>query len=190
MPRKPIDRRAARTRAKLHEALLALMAKRDYEAISVRDICVRAAIGRSTFYAHYRGKDDLMRGGFKALRDQLAERPAAEAGQNGISAGGFAFSLDMFEHARDHARLHGTNRGDRAIAIARESVRAMLAELVRRELAAAAARPQEAMPRELVVHYVVGAFMGVCRWWLESGDKLSARQVDALFRRLTTEGIA
>src|SRR5262245_45123225 len=57
----PIDRRVARTRAMLHQALLALIMEKGYEAISVADICERADVGRSTFYAHFTGKDDLKR---------------------------------------------------------------------------------------------------------------------------------
>ena len=56
-----IDRRVAGTRAALHDALLKLVVEKAYEAITVEDICRRADVGRSSFYAHYTGKDDLMR---------------------------------------------------------------------------------------------------------------------------------
>jgi AcrR family transcriptional regulator len=156
----------------------------------VRDICKRAAVGRSTFYAHYAGKDDLMRGGFRLLRDQMMTPPRGAARQNGRRPDGLSFSLAMFEHAREHAHLHRALLGERGSAIAREAVRDMLSDIVRRELASARKPAQETVPRELTVHYVVGAFMGVVAWWLDSGAKQSARQVDALFRQLTTEGLA
>lgn len=54
------DRRVRRTRGLLHQALIELMLERDYTRISVRDILDRADVGRSTFYAHYRDKDDLL----------------------------------------------------------------------------------------------------------------------------------
>jgi len=61
MTKKPIDRRVARTRAMLEQALVSLVPKKGYEAITIEDICDAANIGRSTFYGHYTGKDDLMR---------------------------------------------------------------------------------------------------------------------------------
>src|SRR4051812_31721986 len=54
-----MDRRVARTRALLQDALIALIPELGYAAITVEDICEKADVGRSTFYTHYAGKDDL-----------------------------------------------------------------------------------------------------------------------------------
>ncbi|MFE3545683.1 TetR/AcrR family transcriptional regulator [Nocardia sp. NPDC059177] len=54
------DRRVRRTRDTLHKALIELMIERGYDKVSVSDIIARADVGRSTFYAHYRDKDDLL----------------------------------------------------------------------------------------------------------------------------------
>jgi hypothetical protein len=45
------------------------------------------------------------------------------------------------------------------------------------------------MAREFIIQYVVGAYMAVMTWWLEGGAKLPPQQIDAMFRRLATEGI-
>jgi AcrR family transcriptional regulator len=58
-PTRKTDRRVRRTRNALGDALMALMQERPFESITVQDILDRAQIGRSTFYAHYRDKDDL-----------------------------------------------------------------------------------------------------------------------------------
>lgn len=47
------DPRAARTRAKLRQALLAECAVRPLEEISVTALARRASLGRATFYLHY-----------------------------------------------------------------------------------------------------------------------------------------
>lgn len=54
------DRRVRRTRDSLHRALIELMIERGYDRVTVSDIIARADVGRSTFYAHYRDKDDLL----------------------------------------------------------------------------------------------------------------------------------
>lgn len=62
---------------------------------------------------------------------------------------------------------------------------------MRNELAATIGKTSaDIVPRELVVQYVVGAFMAVMTWWLDGGAKLPPKRIDAMFRRLATEGIA
>src|SRR6202140_3209752 len=54
-----IDRRVRRTRDALGDALITLMQEKPFETITVQQVLDRAGIGRSTFYAHYRDKNDL-----------------------------------------------------------------------------------------------------------------------------------
>ena len=70
----PIDRRIPRTRAMLQHALISLILKKNYEAITIQDICDAANVARSTFYAHYKSKDDLKRSGLEHLRKELVDR--------------------------------------------------------------------------------------------------------------------
>ena len=96
----------------------------------------------------------------------------------------------MFEHARAHIDLYRALVGNRGGAIALGTIRQILSDLVRDELCASAGKnPSGAIPRELVVHYVVGAFLAVMTWWLDGGAKLPPQRIDAMFRQLATEGI-
>jgi AcrR family transcriptional regulator len=191
MAEKPIDRRVARTRALLQQAHISLILKKGYEAITVDDICDAANVGRSTFYAHYTSKDDLRRSGLEHLRRLLVERQKEALARAGdIRERSLGFSLTMFEHARDHLDLYRALVGGRGGAIALGTIRQILSDLVRNELAAAATKKSaDAIPRELVVQYVVGAFMAVMTWWLDGGAKLPPQRIDAVFRHLATEGI-
>ena len=42
------------------EALLLLLEKKEYDFITVKEICEKAGVNRSTFYMHYDAKDDLL----------------------------------------------------------------------------------------------------------------------------------
>jgi len=104
-----IDRRAARTRKALHLALMSLILRKDYEAITIQDIIDEADVGRSTFYGHYTGKEDLLRSGFETLRSELTDaRRHAPARRDGSQDEPLGFSLAMFEHA---SRYTETYRG-------------------------------------------------------------------------------
>lgn len=181
MPRKPIDRRVMRTRMMLQQALISLSARKSYEAITVEAICEVANVGRSTFYAHYTGKDDLFRSGFEHLRRELAER------QENAAGGHLAFSLAMFEHAREHVGHYRALVGRHGGAIALGAIRQILTELIRREFAGQ--RAGDATEREATVQFLVGAYLAVLTWWLDAGAKLPPRRVDEIFRGLALGGI-
>lgn len=186
-----IDRRIPRTKAALQHALISLILKNDYEAITIQDICDPANVGRSTFYAHYTSKDDLKRSGLEHLRKELIDRQRdALATAGDIRGRSLGFSLTMFEHARDHKDLYRALVGGRGGTISLGSIRQILSDLVRSELAAAVDKKSaDVIPRELVVQYVVGAYMAVLTWWLDGGTKLPPQRIDAMFRRLATEGV-
>lgn len=186
----PTDRRSARTRATLQNAHRALILKRGYEAVTIKDICAAADVGRTTFYAHYRSKDDLRRSALEHLRKELVERQRAALAQPAGSAGrSLGFSLALFAHARDHVDLYRALVGGRGGTIVLGSIRQMLCDLVRAELGATG-QAADAAPRELAVQFVVGAAMAVMTWWLDGGAKLPPERVDAMFRRLATAALA
>jgi len=60
MSTKKPDRRIARTRELALDAFRKLMIDRGFERITVQHVLDRAGIGRATFYAHFRSKQDLL----------------------------------------------------------------------------------------------------------------------------------
>ena len=189
MSRRPIDRRVARTRKTLHHALISLILKKDYEAITVEDICAAANVGRSTFYAHYTSKDDLHRNGIEHLRRLLVDRQT-NALAAPREARGLSFSRAFFEHAHEHRDLFRALAGSRGGAVALAAIRRIISDVVRDDLAAAGDKNSAGgVQREFLVQFVVGACMAVLTWWLDKGAKLPAHQVGAMFRRLATGGI-
>ncbi len=73
------DRRSARSRRVLWQALLALLQDHDWADISILMICARADVARSTFYAHFPTKQDLLDAGFAdgaaAIAQNLGDTP-------------------------------------------------------------------------------------------------------------------
>lgn len=73
------DRRSTRTREALLQAFLKALFARGYEALTVGDVAAEANIGRSTFYEHFNGKDDLLAYSFRMPFGVLADIVGVEA---------------------------------------------------------------------------------------------------------------
>src|SRR5260370_33513930 len=65
------DLRVRRTRKLLWEALMAELSERAFEEITVKDICERAMVHRTTFYKHYTDKYALLEQGMRQMHDAL-----------------------------------------------------------------------------------------------------------------------
>jgi len=100
------DRRSRRTRRLIAEALIALMVEGRYDRITVQEIIDRADVGRSTFYAHYRDKEDVLISEGERVLALLHLDPDDTGGQQLIP------SLGLFRHVQEHHHLyHALVRG-------------------------------------------------------------------------------
>ena len=74
------DPRIVRSTRALGRALIELIQERDYDEITVQQILDRAGVGRSTFYAHYRNKNDALLSSYEELfgwASSRLDRPSA-----------------------------------------------------------------------------------------------------------------
>ena len=49
------------TAVRMDEALIALLEKKEFSYITVKEICDTAGVNRSTFYLHYENTSDLLK---------------------------------------------------------------------------------------------------------------------------------
>ena len=57
---KKIDRRTLYTRMVIKDALLSLLAEKEYADVTIADLCREAEINRGTFYLHYDNLREVM----------------------------------------------------------------------------------------------------------------------------------
>jgi hypothetical protein len=94
-----VDRRTLRTKKSLADALKQLILEKDYDSITIQDTIDRANVGRSTFYSHYEGKEQLLVGNIN-FQEQLIYAREKDASPMGINL------TYMFEHTREHLPLY------------------------------------------------------------------------------------
>lgn len=185
------DRRVGRTRLLLQEALLDLMVEKGYESVTVQDIIDRANVGRSTFYAHYADKRQLLLSGLRELEGFLTEQQRASAARSDhVGERIFGYSLAMFEHAADHQRVWRAIVGKQGGAIVLKELQRILQKVVGDEIEALLPRgARPAIPAVVVSHYTVSSLLGLLTWWLDEGMPYPAGEMDRMFRALTAPGI-
>lgn len=179
-----IDRRVARTRTALYDALVALIRAKDYAAITVEDILAEANVGRSTFYAHFTSKDDLLQRSLERLRDLLVG--VQQGSGHGADGSNWDPARALFEHVGEYADVQAALAGGHGGAVLREAVDKVLADVLRQAMGAG---PAGGLPRELVIQHMVATFNTTLRWWREHRRAMAPAEADALFRQLLLRGL-
>lgn len=184
MAKKAPDRRVARTRQLLHDAFLALILEKGWDDVSVQDLCARANVGRSTFYLHFVDKEELLVEQLGHLRGWLRAQHKANAPGEALG-----FSRGLFEHAAEQRRMFAAVVGRKSGAAIQRKFMQLVLELIREDLSQVAGKSRAGLV-EPVSRYVMGAFMELLAWWIESRNTLSVDEIDTLFRRMTRPAMA
>ncbi|HYS51000.1 MAG TPA: TetR/AcrR family transcriptional regulator [Burkholderiales bacterium] len=176
------DRRAEKTEALLREALGALIREKSYDDIVVKEILARADVGRSTFYAHFHDKDELLLSG---IQDMLRSAQSRE--------GIVWFSLPILEHIEEHRNTGGATMGRRGRQAMHEHLQHAIAELIEGDLRRGLHRSRSRVGRgspELMVRWIATTFVLVLNWWVENDNRFPAREADRVFRGLIEPTLA
>lgn len=184
------DRRIQKTLSLLREALISLIAEKPYDTIVVKEILDRANVGRSTFYTHFRDKDDLLVSGIHEMLGEVP--PPTRTGGRSLDRI-LWFSLPIFEHHYSHAHAWGDRIGTKGRTILHEHLRRVLtvivAEVVKKDNRAGRQSLRQ-IPPEVISAYVASTFVLVLNWWLDSRMRLSPKEVNDVFRKLTSPTLA
>jgi AcrR family transcriptional regulator len=181
------DRRSQRTRQQLSAALVALMLEKRYDEITVQDLIDRANIGRSTFYAHYLDKEDLLVSDFTRMLDALRQQiEEAESGSKFVTPGVALF----FRHVQEHNRLYkALVRGgglDMLYKKGHERLRHNIAQHLQAHIPA---DRTPAPPLQLIADYAAGALLTMMKWWLDNDMPYPPEQMDQLYQQLVLPGV-
>ena len=180
----PKDRRVQKTERLLRDALGSLIHEKSYDSISVKEILQRANVGRSAFYAHFSDKDALLVDGIRQMLDELRSRSVHRFSDVTW------FSHGLFEHI-DGLRHTGTAmKTKKGRAVVHHHLRLVLFETVADALRQRAPRDVGRVPQDVLAEFIVGTFILVLDWWVDSNSALSSRDVDELFLSMVLPTLA
>ena len=184
--RREPDKRVRRTHERLGSALIELIQEKPIDDVTVQEVLDRASVGRSTFYLHFRDKNDLLLSQLENFLEMMSTALSIrkEESHRVVPV------AELFAHIGNQKKIY------RALADAgrlndffdlaqgyfsrgieqrlRESKG--LAKLPQRELAARA-------------FALAGSLLSLLRWWLDRGAKEPPGDMDKLFHRIVWNGL-
>lgn len=175
---KTADRRTQRTRRALRDALLSLLMEKSWDELSVQHICMRADIGRSTFYLHFPSKEGLLIGSLDDLRGALSA--ATVAGTKAQAARPLAFLHGLLDHLYEQRRLCRLIFGRRSAHTVQVRFREMVTQLVADSLATFA---PGSWRRDAAARYLAGALVEMLAWWIDGRPMRSVDEIEQLYMR-------
>jgi AcrR family transcriptional regulator len=185
-PTPKIDRRIRRTRDRLGNALMELLQEKPFDSITVQNVLDRAGVGRSTFYVHYRDKEDL----FVSDVEEFLDGMATMLMRHGDSSDRVAPVRELFAHVAEMRRLYDAVLLSGRIHDFLELGQGHFARAIERRLAElprASGIPAER--RAAVAQALAGALMSLTSWWLDRGMPASPAEMDDLYHRMVWRGV-
>lgn len=186
VPKRALDARTQRTHQALSAALVALMLDRDFAEITVQDVLDRAGVGRSTFYAHFRSKHDLLFSDAERFIGMLEAHfartspgstrvaPLAELAAHVGAYSAFASAIERSGHA--------DAMWDLCVGHFARIIEGRLAVL-------APARADDALPREVGARVLAAAAISLLQWWMSRQAPITPEELDGRFHQMAWRGV-
>lgn len=186
----PVDRRIRRTQGMLIDAFLSLCQEKNFGDITIKDITEQANVNRSTFYAHYEDKDDLLG---KITAEKLNALSRLSGGQAASYRPDFdtpdPYYVALFEHLADNklfysvvlGRMEGSPFADKMAGTIRESFYTHISKISKEQ--------KLLIPLDILLDYISFSVQGIITKWLAQQMIYSPRHMALQLTRLSLLGI-
>ena len=187
-PRKPakIDRRVARTRNALGDAVVSLIQEKPFDSITVQQILDRAHVSRSTFYAHYSDTNDL----FLSDAEDFWEMMSSMLERRREKSNRVAPVAEFFTHVADWRKFVDAMFASEKVRDVLEMGQGYFARSIAARLALlSAGRSLSAAQRTAIGHAYAGAIFSLMAWWMRQKNPALPQQMDDMFHKMLWAGI-
>ncbi|MFC4807803.1 TetR/AcrR family transcriptional regulator [Paenibacillus sp. GCM10023250] len=177
-----MDRRILKTRQAIQNALIELMAEKDFEQITINDISQKADLNRGTLYLHYADKYDLLDQCIKDHLNQMVNHCVLSHTEEQCSDI-VQSPLPLFQYLEKHYLFYSSMLSNKGLICFREQLVSMVKSGIEERLKVEGFRG-ESKP-EVAIQYMTSAFVGVVEWWINTNmpftPKEMAKQLKDIF---------
>lgn len=178
------DRRTEKTRLSIFNALSDLMQEKKYSNITIQEIIDRANVGRSTFYAHFDTKDELLSCSIENVFELLNQHIIDCVDQSG-SQTRFIPVAELFEHILENSRLiRGVMSTESADLLLRKIQSYWNKKIEKHldELFTDCTKPK--VPFDILTNHITSTMIELIKWWLSCNTPYTPQQMDQYFQEL------
>jgi AcrR family transcriptional regulator len=180
------DQRIRRTRDRLGDALVELLVQMPFDDITVQDVLDGAGVSRSTFYAHYRDKNDL----FLSDAEDFFEAMATALTRFRDKSDRIAPVQELFAHVGEvrpfYNALVESGRHHDVMELGQEHFARGMEERLRGMARAQNIRSDQ---RAVIARGLAGSLFALLSWWVRHETSSSPAEMDKLFHRLAWAGV-
>ena len=180
-----MDRRQQKTRAAIFQAFIELLARKSYTRITVQEIIDLANVGRTTFYAHFETKDDLLKALCETLFGHIISSAADCVHTHGLYSDGNA-PESVFCHLLQHLQENDHNILDllscESSEIFLRYFKDSLNELIQTQFVKQGKIGGTDIPQDFLINHISGSFVEMVLWWVKGRMKQTPEQLDLYFR--------
>lgn len=164
------DLRVKRTEKALRNALMSLIGKKGYDAITIQDIVDEAETSRVTFYRHYRDKTELLTACLDSIYAELIGflEPCSLANLNPDKPP----ILILYKYLEQNLELYRAILNSQGSAMVQKRIRDYLMQIIYQEMVEELTFHQllhkTPIPVQLAALQVAVAELGMVMWWMEN----------------------
>jgi AcrR family transcriptional regulator len=180
---KKLDRRTTRTKRSLSEALVELIHEKRFDDITVQDVIDRADVGRSTFYSHFRDKEDLFQKDWQQFLDGFASHIDWEkAGKES-----FVPVVYLFRHLQEYQQFYkGLVRSRKTEAVFKSGVNYLSQRIEATLTTRFMGKAAPSLPLPILSNYLAVELFALLKWWLDHQMPYPPERMDEIFHELVT----
>lgn len=165
------DLRIVKTRKALFDALLELMKEKTFEEIKVSDICNLALVNRSTFYAHFDDKYDLLANCLDDLKQNLFS--LLNVNDNDVNTKEYFMEMlkILINHIDEKKDIYLAILVNNRNGILMDIILDVANKAVNEKIKVGNNNIVSNIPTDVVSKFYLGAIIGICLYYLKSGNK-------------------
>lgn len=179
-----MDRRQQKTRKAIYDAFTSLLSEKNYNNITVQNIIDAANVGRTTFYAHFETKDDLL----KSLCEELFGHIITSATDSAHSCGLYSHisaPQSVFCHLLQHLQKNDNNilglLSSKSSDLFLQYFKDSMNELIQNQFIIQKTEFSMDIPQDFLVNHITGSFVEMVNWWIKGHMQQTPEELDKYF---------